>query len=92
MAKMYDKEEDNDDGINITNLFESDSAKIETSENVSNVNTASPEVVIPTDTLHPAVLVEGPLVEIGLGLNFLAHPVRYAVVLVILKSLIGNTL
>ena len=71
---MYDIEEEDDDGIHITNLFELDSARIETSDNVNNVSTASPEVVIPTDTLHPVVLVEDPLIEIGLSLTFLAYP------------------
>jgi hypothetical protein len=66
-------EEDND-GINSTNLFELDSARIETSDNVNNTNTGSPEVFIPTNSLHPTVVVKDPLIEIGLGLNFLAHP------------------
>ena len=66
-------EEDND-GINSTNFFELDSARIETSDNVNNTSTGSPEVVIHTNTLHPTVVAEDSLIEIGLGLNFLAHP------------------
>ena len=44
-------EEDND-GINITNLFELDSTRIEASDNINNTSTGSPEVVIPKNSLH----------------------------------------
>ena len=48
-------EEDND-GINSTNLFELDSTIIETLDNVNNTSTGSPKAAIPTNSLHPIVV------------------------------------